>query len=165
MNHDLLRFSVLAIAAISAIALASAYVAQYAFNLEPCILCLYQRIPYAIAGSLALLALFVPPLAARRRVVVALCGAAFFIGGAIAFYHVGVEQHWWASATGCGGAIPGEMTTAQFKNLLSQKHPKACDDVDWTLFGLSMATYNVVFSLALALGCLATVRKTWRTQT
>ena len=30
---------------------------------------------------------------------------------------------------------------------------KACDAIDWTLFGLSMATYNVGVSLVLAIGC------------
>ena len=88
----------------------------------------------------------------------ALSGVVFVIGSGIAFYHVGVEQHWWASAASCGaggGAAGGEMpqTVDQLRQLLAQSKPaKACDEVDWTLFGLSMATYNVAFSLALALG-------------
>ncbi|HIE20206.1 MAG TPA: disulfide bond formation protein B, partial [Rhodospirillales bacterium] len=44
------------------------------------------------------------------------------------------------------------QTVDELRQLLMQAKPvKACDEVDWTLFGLSMATYNVAFSLALAL--------------
>jgi disulfide bond formation protein DsbB len=37
---------------------------------------------------------------------------------------------------------------------MQAKPVKACDQVDWTLFGLSMATYNVALSLALATASL-----------
>ncbi|HEY9164284.1 MAG TPA: disulfide bond formation protein B, partial [Magnetovibrio sp.] len=40
------------LAAVGAGALVMAYVAQYGFDLEPCILCLYQRIPYALVAIL-----------------------------------------------------------------------------------------------------------------
>ena len=78
-----------------------------------------------------------------------LSGIVFLVGAGIAFYHVGVEQHWWASAASCGnngGDVP--KTIDELRQLLMQAKPaKACDEVDWTLFGLSMATYNVPFSL------------------
>ena len=41
-------------------ALIIAYTAELAFGIEPCILCLYQRIPYALAGALAVAALLAP---------------------------------------------------------------------------------------------------------
>ncbi len=137
-------------------ALAMAYTAQYAFGLEPCILCLYQRIPYAVAGVLGLGALLLPdgPSANRARSWAVMgAGFMFLAGAGIAFYHVGVEQHWWASAATCGGGGgvgEGPKTVAELQQMLSRKPPKPCDEVDWTLFGLSMATYNVAVSLALA---------------
>ncbi len=150
-----------AVFAVSVFALGTAYSAQYAFGLEPCILCLYQRIPYAVAGVLGLAALLLPKDKTDwKAAAVALSGAAFLIGASIAFYHVGVEQHWWASAAACGGGggpgdVGGPQTVDELRQMLMQGNPvKACDEVDWTLFGLSMATYNVPFSLLLALGSL-----------
>ena len=143
----------MAILAASVGALATAYTAEWAFGLEPCILCLYQRIPYAVAGVFGLLALLLP--SGRYRVwAVAGCGAVFVAGAGIAFYHVGVEQHWWMSQASCGaaGAGPEPRTVEELRTLLGAKPPKACDEIDWTLFGLSMATYNVAASLALAYG-------------
>jgi len=157
MNQNANRFDLAFLApfgifAVSAAALVNAYIAEYVFDLEPCILCLYQRVPYAVAGVLGLLALTSP----RVRVwAVAAAGGVFLAGAAIAFYHVGVEQHWWASAAGCGGAgvDKGPATVEDLQRMLKNLKPvKPCDEVDWTLFGLSMATYNVPTSLALAVG-------------
>ena len=158
MNQNTHRFDLAFLApfgifAVSAAALANAYTAEYVFGLEPCILCLYQRIPYAIAGVMGAAALFMPSL---RAPVVAVAGVVFLSGAVLALYHVGVEQHWWVSAAACaggGGDVPA--TVDDLRQLLMQAKPvKACDQVDWTLFGLSMATYNVALSLALATASL-----------
>ncbi|MCH7551198.1 MAG: disulfide bond formation protein B, partial [Proteobacteria bacterium] len=57
---DWSRLVPFAILAVSIGALATAYTAELTFDVEPCILCLYQRIPYALAGALALAALLAP---------------------------------------------------------------------------------------------------------
>ena len=150
--------------AVSAAALANAYIAQYALGIEPCVLCLYQRIPYAVTGVLGIVALLIP--AERERAVTA-AGVVFLAGAAIAFYHVGVEQHWWASAAACGsfGGNQDPETVEELRQLLLGARPaKACDKVDWTLFGVSMATYNVGLSLALAFGSIWGAGKIRRTQ-
>ena len=145
-----------AILAASIGALATAYTAELAIGIEPCILCLYQRIPYALAGTLALAALLAPGERVKVWAVIG-AGVAFLAGAEIAFYHVGVEQHWWRSLASCGVAAgdPEPETVEELRRLLTQARPaKACDEIDWTLFGVSMATYNVAASLALAVGSL-----------
>lgn len=136
-------------------ALATAFVSQYAFGLEPCPLCLYQRAPYVFA-AFACLATLVGGIPVRTALWVA---AAFFtINAGIATYHVGVEQHWWASAV-CGGGVPDIATGDDLMAALQQKPEKACDEVEATLFGISMATYNVAASVALA--AFALRARTW----
>jgi disulfide bond formation protein DsbB len=130
-------------------ALAMAFVAQYVFGLEPCNLCILQRIPYASAGVLAAIALAAPLPPRVRVALVALCGFVFLAGSAIALYHVGVEQGWWASS--CLGEPP---TALSLQDMLAQaqlKQQRPCDLVNWTFLGISMATYNVPFSLGMAL--------------
>lgn len=133
---------------IGAGALAMAYTAQYGFGLEPCILCLYQRIPYAVVALLGAVGLAGP----RWLVpVFALAVLTFAGGGVLAFYHVGVEQHWWASVAGCGGGpTPATVSAADLLATLQTKQPKACDEVDWTILGVSMAGWNVLFSTLYA---------------
>lgn len=129
-------------------ALAMAFLAQYVFDLEPCILCILQRIPYASAGLLAMIALAAPLPRWARVGLVVLCGFAFLAGSTIALYHVGVEQGWWASS--CLGEPP---TALSLQDMLAQaqvKQRRPCDLVNWTFLGISMATYNVPFSLGMA---------------
>jgi len=130
-------------------ALGAAYTAQYGFDLEPCILCLYQRIPYAVAGVLALAAILMPR-GTGRVILAGACAPIFLIGAGLAFYHVGVEQHWWVSVAGCGGSIASFSSASDLQAGLLAPPVKPCDAVDWTLFGLSMAVYNTAASLVLA---------------
>ncbi len=68
---------------------------------EPCVLCLYQRIPFALVIVLGIAGLLHP---ANARAVGYISALVFAAGMSVAIYHVGVEQHWWASAASCGDA-------------------------------------------------------------
>ena len=127
--------------------LAIAYYSELVQGYDPCILCLYQRVPFAVVIVLGIIGLIRPALAPVLGII---GGLAFATGMSIAFYHVGVEQHWWASAASCGGGLPEQMSIADFQKQLTIKPAKSCDSVDWTLLGVSMATYNVAYSGALA---------------
>ncbi|MDA0676355.1 MAG: disulfide bond formation protein B [Proteobacteria bacterium] len=143
------RLFAAAVLLFSAGALAVAYTAQWGFGLEPCPLCLWQRVPYGVAAVLALCAL-APRMEPWRPLILAVCGIAFASGAAIAVYHFGVEQQWWRSAI-CAGGIPGPLTTAELLAALNEPAPKPCDAVDWTVFGLSITAYNAAVSATLAL--------------
>ena len=139
-----------AILVVSLGSLAAAFAGQFIFGLEPCILCLYQRIPYVATAVLAAAAL-VLPAGWWRCAAVAGCAGVFLAGAALAFYHVGVEQHWWGSIAGCGGQLVTDFTVQDLQASLAQPAPKPCDEVDWTLFGVSLAGYNAMMSLVFAL--------------
>lgn len=145
------------------IALGGAFTSQYAFGLNPCPLCIYQRWPYGIIIILSGTGLLMGLKGKDKAVsgLVFLCGLALLAGGVIAAYHVGVEHHMWKSfLEGC---------TVDFSNagdLLKQiEGTKAarCDEIPWSLFGISMAGYNAIISLIAApltaLSALLIVRK------
>ena len=157
-HFDWQRLVPLAILGASVSALAVAHAAEVVFSLEACNLCLYQRIPYMLAGVLGLAALLVPR-GGLRSAAAAAGGGAFLTGAGIALYHVGVEQHWWVSAASCGGDLSQGLKIQHLQQQLLEKPPKACDEVDWTLFGVSMATYNVAASLILGIASLWGARR------
>jgi len=146
IEDDWLKRLPLALLAVGIGSLAFAFHAQYVQGLEPCILCLVQRVPFYAAIALGLAAFAKPDWMVAAGW---LAGGIFLAGGAVAFYHVGVEQHWWAAVTACGGELPQQMSITDFQSALQSKPEKACDKVDWTLFGLSMTTYNVAYSAGL----------------
>ncbi len=141
----------LALAA-SAATLAGAYAFQYLGGLEPCSLCLVQRVPYwvAIGLGLAALALALARLPRLPGLVMGGIAVTFLVGAGLALYHVGVEQHLIAGPQACSAA-PGEATTIEALRAQLMARPVVrCDAVPWSLFGVSLAGYNAVLSLALA---------------
>lgn len=143
-------------------ALVMAYTAEYVFGLEPCNLCLAQRVPYVAIALIGWVGIRRPHWMSAGNLT-ACAGFVFLIGAVIAIYHVGVEQHWWVSAAGCGGEAGAQVTVDQFQQMLQQKPAKPCDEVDWTLFGVSMASYNAFFQLVWAGITFNVAQRLWRT--
>ncbi|MDP6603440.1 MAG: disulfide bond formation protein B [Rhodospirillales bacterium] len=148
----------IAILAASAGALGFAYISETVFGLEPCVLCLYQRVPYAATGIVAVLMLGLPTNALVTRWGITVCAALYLVGVGIASYHVGVERHWWASIAACGGADTSAVTIESLNAQLSVQSEKPCDQVDWSLFGITLAGYNVALSAFLGAAALWAMR-------
>ncbi|MGZ9097015.1 MAG: disulfide bond formation protein B [Micavibrio sp.] len=147
------RITGLVIIAASVGLLGGAYFFQYVIGLEPCILCLYQRAPHAVAFALGLLVLGVFKKAKPAALIVLLCAFVYLVSAGLGLYHAGVEQHWWVSALEACSA-PGISTGSS--DLLSQiENAKAarCDAIPWQLFGISMAGYNALLSFGLMIYC------------
>lgn len=147
-----------AFATLSALALATAFVSQYAYGLQPCELCIYQRIPFGIVIGLCLLGIALGRSSNKIGLFfMGLTALTFAANTVIAFYHSGVERKWWKSfLEGC--TIP-EMK-GNITDVLAQIAAAPivrCDEIPWTdpVIGLSMANYNVMLCFILALAALA----------
>ncbi len=143
------RTALLLVPLASLTALALAFIGQYGFELQPCVLCIYQRWPFAIA-ALCLVALtpWVRPAATWLLLFSALVLA---VNAGIAVYHVGVEQYWWTGSEACVGTTGTARTLAELRAQVMATPVTRCDEVAFSLFGISMAGYNVIFSAGLAL--------------
>lgn len=139
--------------------IAGALAFQYIGNYPPCEMCHWQRWPHIAAaviglgGGILLTTGLLPTRLAPVVAALAILGVA--TSGAIGVFHAGVEWHFWPGPTACttgfrytGGPID-----------LNAPVPH-CDIAAWRLFGISMAGYNAVISLAAAAaGALTLVRK------
>ncbi|MFH1159013.1 MAG: disulfide bond formation protein B [Pseudomonadota bacterium] len=148
-----------AVTAASITALIFAYAAQYGFGLKPCILCLYQRVPYFTNIALGALAFWAASRRPRPAAALLLLAAlVFFAGAAVAGFQVGVQQKWWEwISPSCGtGIVSTEGLSIEEirKALARQSTVVRCDKVSWTLFGISLAGYNCMLSATLGLGVL-----------
>lgn len=144
------RISALFLLGASAGSLLAAFFFQYVVGLQPCVLCIWQRWPYAVVIALSIVSLAVATDAHKlRAVLLALCGVALLVGGGIAVFHVGVEQHWWTGTSGCGVTATADSIDALRAQIMAAPVVR-CDQVAWSLFGISMAGYNILISLVLA---------------
>ena len=138
----------------SAIVLGTALLSEYWGGLAPCELCLVQRWPWAAAIVTSLIVLLVGERAPLSWVALVFA-VVFVIGVVLAFYHVGVEQHWFAGPTACTASSGGAMTLEQMKQQILGTAPVLCDRPAWTLFGVSLAGWNLLASLIITGCCLA----------
>jgi disulfide bond formation protein DsbB len=138
----------------SAVVLGGALLSQYWGGLAPCELCLLQRWPWGVAIVISFVAMMVGSRPALPWVAL-LLAAVFAIGSGLAFYHVGVEQHWFAGPTACTAPAAAAATVEQLKAQLLHQQPVRCDEPAWTLWGVSMAGWNLLASLIMTGCCMA----------
>ena len=121
--------------------LGGALVGQFAFGLIPCELCVDQRWPHLAALLLAGLAFAIQDRALVRWLVVVAAGG-LATSAAIGGYHAGVEYGWWLgpSCSAEGGGLAEILARPVI----------ACDQVQWSLGGVSLAGFNVLLSSAAA---------------
>jgi disulfide bond formation protein DsbB len=146
----------LIILAASVAALAGAYTAEYAYGLAPCILCIYQRIPFVICLTIALVGLRFAKTAFAPFGILA-AGIVFEINALIAIYHSGVERKWWPSfLEGCAVPDLGDDPDKILETIMNAPAAR-CDEIPWQdpFIGLSMANYNAAYCLWLASLCIA----------
>jgi disulfide bond formation protein DsbB len=130
--------------------LGTVFLMEYGFGVAPCSLCLLQRWPHGAVIPLAALA-FLPAISdSGRRVLLLLCAAAFATTAGIGIYHVGVEEGIFAGPSACSSGIAGESIEELRRKLMAAPVIR-CNEVAWSLFGISLAGYNVLASSALAL--------------
>ena len=142
---------------ISVLALVSAYFIQYVLGYEPCNLCLIARIPYFFVIIFSLLFFFFKKL---KKILLILIFVSFIFGILIAFYHFGVEQGFFDESLICKIKGLGQnMSASELLQELEDKKLKSCKNVNFKIFGLSLATINLLVSLVLSIITLNNILK------
>nr|WP_246566972.1 disulfide bond formation protein B [Gemmobacter fulvus] len=128
---------------------------QYLGGLAPCPLCILQRWPHLAAVLIGALALWL-----GGRLLPLLGALAALTTAGIGLFHAGVELKWWEGLQSCSSGSIAGLSAA---DLLDPSKDIAavvrCDAIAWQMFGLSMAGWNMVISLGLALVWLAAARR------
>jgi len=131
-------FYVLGLLSIAAIG--SALIAEYYFFFEPCEMCLKQREPYY-----AIIVLFLLFLIFRWQkniwffIVVQIL---VIYGLFYSLWHVGIENKFLPGPSGCSGGLESTNNAASLKDQIMSKAVVNCEDIIWSMFGLSAATIN-----------------------
>jgi disulfide bond formation protein DsbB len=158
INKNLLNL----IAAACALALALAYIAQYVFNYQPCILCLYQRIPFF---AIIAISIFVFAVKNKKLQQAALYLALILLltNAAIAFYQVGVEQKIFLGPDKCSAAnLEGISDMEELKQAIIATKAVRCDEPELFFLSLSTAAWNVIYCLALFIAAAFFIKKSRR---
>ncbi len=118
---------------------------QYIGNMPPCHLCMLQRYPHIVAIIIGLIALLIP-----WRVLPFAGALATLTTAGIGIYHTGVERGFWLGPTSCTSNMQvGGLSSNDLLNQIMAAPVVRCDEPAWIFLHLSMASWNVVFSLVL----------------
>ena len=140
--------------------LAGAFAFQYIGGMAPCQLCLWQRWPHVAAIVIGLIALLVSA-GIVARLLACLGAIAALTTAAIGVFHVGVEQKWWEGLASCtAGSIEGLSGSDLLNPDVILAPVVRCDAIAWQMLGISMAGWNVVISLGLAVLWMVAARRT-----
>ena len=132
----------------SIFALISAYFIQYILGHEPCNLCLIERVPYISAVIIILLCF---NLKKFEKISLIFLSLIFFLATMISFYHFGIEQGFIKESLVCD--LDVREKTLNPEELLKKLKEKtvSCKDVTFKIFGISLATINIIISLILSI--------------
>jgi disulfide bond formation protein DsbB len=129
---------------ISLLVIGGALAFQFVGRLIPCEICLAERWPWYAAIPIAGLFLLWRP----RWPLVALVFALVFLGSSgLGFYHVGVEQGFLPGPDACTAPRTAGLTAEELTRQILSAPVVRCDEVQWSLFGVSLAGFNLALSL------------------
>ena len=140
-------------AATPALLLGGALFSQYVGGLYPCEMCMWQRWPHLAALLLAHAAIVLRARPTTSAFITLLAALGIAISGGIGVFHAGVEYGWWEGLTACA-TQSGLGSVEDMLNTIMAAPLTRCDVAPWTLFNISLAGYNAIFSLGAALLCL-----------
>ena len=123
---------------------------------HPCEMCWWQRYPYMAIVGLVVLARVVKLNVAT---VIWLCAMLFAVDAAIAGFHVGVEQKWWEGMTECTSQVSLDGNLDDALNAIMNAPLVRCDEIAWSLFGISMAGYNFLIATGMTIFMVRTAGK------
>ena len=135
---------------ISLFSIVGALYFEFILKLKPCILCLYQRVPYIILIFICLIGYNYSDNLFWHYLVILV----FFISVLISGYHVGIENSLFPELSTCKAS---NLDLTDKKQLLQSLNNQivSCKDVLFKIFGLSLATINLIISLTVvALGTI-----------
>lgn len=149
------RITNLGIFLLSVAAMLFALWLQHYQHLEPCPLCIFQRVAVMAVGLVALLAFLHGPGVTGRRIYAALTLLAAVVGMVVAGRHVWLQHLPPEDVPACGPGLDYWMETFPLHEVLMKvfKGSGECAVVDWVFLGLSLPTWTL--GVFLGLGAIA----------
>ncbi|HZV60968.1 MAG TPA: disulfide bond formation protein B [Methylophilaceae bacterium] len=132
---------------------------QKAYDLEPCPLCIFQRIAFLVLGLFFLIAGIHNPADKGRKVYGALQFAAAAVGAGIAARHTWIQANPDKVMSECGAGFDYIYETLPFSEFLTWvfKGTGECSAMDWSFLGLTIPQLSLIAFIGLAMYSIAVV--------
>jgi protein dithiol:quinone oxidoreductase len=137
--------------------LAYALYTQFYQGLEPCPLCIFQRIGIALLGVVFLAAAIHNPRGRGRAVYACLLGVAALATLGVAARHVYVQSLPPGSLPSCGAPLASLVKFMPLWQVIRKVLTGSgeCGEVSWRFLGLAMPAWVLIWALILGVGGVA----------
>ncbi len=137
-----------------ALLLAYGYYAQFFLHLEPCPLCIFQRIGMFALGVVFLVAAVHDPVRSGRRIYAALIALAALGTILVAGRHLYIQSLPPGSVPACGASLDFMLKIFSLSEVLTRVFSGSgeCAKIEWQFLGLAMPAWVFIVSLALGAG-------------
>jgi len=134
-----------------AVALAYAFYAQYGLGFVPCHLCIFQRMVLAATGAAFLVALLLDGGRGMARLHAVLIGLTAGALATTAGRHVWVQLQPPGAVPACGADLDFMLDVFPLYEVVLKvfRAGGECQKIDWTLLGLSMPAWVLIFAVAV----------------
>lgn len=126
---------------------------EHVQGLEPCPLCVFQRVGLIGLGFFALIAfLHHPKSNVLKRIYASLASISILWSVGVAARHVWLQHLPPEKVPSCGPGLDYLIDALPMKTVLEQvlSGSGECAEIDWTLLGLSLPTWSLIFFAGLA---------------
>ena len=131
------------------VAISSALIVEYVFHILPCQMCLNQRYPYYFIISIFIVFYFI--FKTPNIWLYILSELAVLYGLFYSVWHVGIEQNLLTGSSKCSGKLREANSVSDLKEQILNQAVINCNEINWSVFGLSAATLNSLLLFFLLL--------------
>ena len=126
----------------------SALFIEYILKVKPCALCIYERYPYYLILLFSALFFLKNNWKNQLMILIIITSVvSFFLAG----YHVGIEYGLINELSSCKTEVGKNISKDILLKELQSKLAPSCKEVGFKLFGLSLASINMIMSLILTI--------------
>ncbi len=133
---------------INFLVISSALFIEYILKVKPCALCIYERYPYYLILLFSALFFLKNNWNNELMILIIITSVvSFFLAG----YHVGIEYGLINELSSCKTEVGKNISKDILLKELQSKLAPSCKEVGIKLFGLSLASINMIMSLILTI--------------
>ena len=136
----------------SILAIFFALYVEHILHYKACKLCIYQRVPYIVAIFIS----FLGYNYFKNDKILILIIMVFLVSVLISGYHYGIEKNIFEEFSGCSSNTLNITDKTILLESLNNNMP-SCKNVNYKLFGMSLAGINLIFSLLIVIYSLRTL--------
>ena len=131
----------------SLISLVIAYISEYFFEIQPCKLCIYQRIPYIIITIIVVIDLTKLFKKLFSKIISLIIEILLIVNFSIAIFHYGIEKRFFKFQSGCVNNLNNAGNFEDYKKMLVNQDYVLWDQVSYEFLGVSKNIWNIVYTI------------------